>query len=178
MDGDVRTEFGPRPGRLRSAFVLTGLGVLLLAGAFAINAWTSGIRSVAPTILLGVVGLLLTGVGVSMFWFGVPRYALSFDRQGVHVRTRGRTVELPWADIDSWWAGVPSDKPVQKIRREMVLASPAAHVAQPDAGLRRLLWSRQRRRWVVCEPVLTDGTTEQIVAAMNALAPGKRSLHQ
>lgn len=178
MDSNVRTEFGPRPGRLRSAFLVTGLGVLLLAAALAVNTWTSGIRSVAPTILLGVVGLLLTGVGLSMFWFGVPRYTLSFDRQGARIRTRGRTIDLPWTDIDSWWTGVPRDRPARKIQREMILATPAAHVTQPDLGPRRLLWSRQHRSWIICEPILTDGTTDEIITAMNTLAPNKRSHEQ
>lgn len=178
MDSDVRTEFGPRSGRLRSAFIVSGLGVLLLAAAIAVTVWTSGIRSVAPAVLLAVAGLPLTCVGLSMFWFGLPRYSLSFDHRGVRVRTRGRTVDLPWTDIDTWWAGVPSDKPAQRLRREMILATPATHVTQPAAGPRRLLWSGQRRQWVICEPVLTDGTTDQIVAAMTALAGSKRSLEQ
>jgi hypothetical protein len=158
--------------------VLTGLGVLLVAGAVVVNAVTEGPRTVPAVVLLAVVGVLLLGVGLSMLWLGVHRYALSFNREGVSVRTRGRTVVLPWSDIDSWWVGVPCDYPAQKVQRELVLATPATHVTQPDTGPRRLLWSRQRRKWVICEPTLTDGTTAEIVAAMTTFAPNKRSLEQ
>jgi hypothetical protein len=178
MDSCVRTEFGPRPGRLRGALIVIALGMLLLAGAASVAWLTSGPRSVPPTLLLGLVGLVLTGVGLSGLWTGIRRYALTINAEGVHVHSGGHHIDLRWTDMDSWWVGVPEEYLARKVQREMVLATPATHVTQPDAGSRRLLWSPQRRRWVICEPVQTNGTADEIIATMSAFAPNKRSLRE
>jgi hypothetical protein len=154
------------------------VGILLaLCGlasiSFAISIYQSHTR-ILSAVFFAIVGAGFTYVGVDMAWTYVPRYRLTFDPDRVVVHTRWRNVVIPWTDIESWWVGVPKDVIARTSQRVMVLAAPGPHVTDPAAKSRRLLWSRLRRSWIICQPTLTDGTTEEIIAALEKFAPHKR----
>jgi hypothetical protein len=181
MSATVRAEFGPAKAQLPIAALCTVLGVLTLGGAVAIALMDVTPRTVPPIVLLGIIGLLALGIGVSMLWRWLPRYRLTVSEDGVSVRTRGRDIHIAWSEIDWWSVARPTMAPDRyperlrdKVRLEMVVATPASHVTNPAEGARRLLWSRTQNQWILCQPAQTDGTTEEIVQAFLAYAPNKR----
>lgn len=139
----------------------------------AISIYQSHTRFLSA-VFFAVVGAGLGYVGVDATWTFVPRYRLTFSPDCVIVHTRWRKVVIPWDDIESWWVGVPEDVIARASQRVMVLATPGPEVTSPAAKSRRLLWSRRRRSWIICQPTLTDGTTEEILAALEKFAPHKR----
>lgn len=171
MDKDLRTEFGLSHEHVRGAVVSTGLGLLSLAVATLLGLSDTRLPVV---VLLGLVGALATGLGLTLTWSWLSRKQLTIGSTGICVRTRWRTTSIPWVDVESWWIGVPAEMAAQRVGREMLLATPAPHVGDPGFGSRRGLWSKRRRCWVICEPVRTDGSSEELAAALCRFAPNKR----
>lgn len=175
-DNDVRTEFGPAPGLLRNAVTMLAAGPLLVV----VPAWLAVSRDRWSWYLalagLGSVGVAFAVAGVYLLTIWLPRYRLIFGPDGIHLTWQRCSVEVPWNDVRSWWLGVPPDAvraaAVSGARpRSVLLVEPAEHVTDPAAGPRRIVWSRRRQTWQVCEPDLTDGSEAEIRAALERYAP-------
>lgn len=176
-DSEVRTEFGPAPGNLRSALILLLVGPLIVA----VPAWFAASRDRASwyvaLALLGLVGIAFTVAGSYLLSVWLPRYRLLFGPHGIQLRWQRQTVEIPWSYVRSWWLGVPPGAARAAMASEtgaprpVLLVEPAEQVTDPGAGPRRTVWSRRRQVWQVCEPSLIDGTTQEVMAALERYAP-------
>lgn len=173
--GEVRTRFGARPGQRLAATVVTLVGfALLCATVLIVMGIGITMRLVPALVLLGLVGALLSVVGLSMIWTWGPQYLLTIESSGISLRSRGRTASIPWVDIASWSVEVPDDAAARRVRRAMVLAKPASHVTEPGAGSLRILWVRRLGRWVICQPAQLDASADEIASAMERYAASKQ----
>lgn len=170
---EIRTQFG-RIEVKGARVVAMVLGVLLgvCSAYYAVSLFVSNTRFPSAVLFI-ILGPAITLVCIDALHTSLRGYRLSLGANGIVVRTRWREVVIPWADIESWWVGVPGDFFGRFAKREMVLATPAAHITDPKEGPRRVLWSRRYRNWVICQPALTDGTTEEVVAALKKFAANK-----
>lgn len=168
-----RREFGRPRAALAKAFGVTAAGVALLAVVVVAWAW-GGVYPLRLTLLV-VVGVPMTALGAYLLRTWLRVYRLTIGADGIELRHRRQTVQLPWTDLEYWWLGFPAAAG-QKRGRLCVLARPAPHVATPDAGPRGSVWVQRWRRWLICEPQLTDERPGEVVAAMRYFA-GRLEAH-
>lgn len=172
-DGAPRREFGRPRAALAKAFGVAAVGVALLAVVVVAWVW---IGAYPPRLaLLGVLGVPMTALGAYLLRTWLPAYRLTIGADGIELRHRRQTVLLPWTDLEYWWLGFPGAGG-QKRGRLCVLAKPAPHVAAPDSGPRGSIWVQRWRRWLICEPQLTDEQSGEVVAAMRHFA-GRLEAH-
>lgn len=167
----MRTVFNRSAISARIPVMLGVLTALTLGGGIVMLTVPSG--GFEPTfvgVLLTLVGAL-SGVVLLFVVRGLRNpYRLEFVESGVMLQVNGETVDIPWADIESWQM---AERRQRRKGTPQLRAFPAEHVKDPADGELDSIWSIEHRCWVLCEPATTDGTADELVAAARKFAADK-----
>jgi hypothetical protein len=179
----VRSVFGPASRHLGSGLGLLAGGVastavivwLLLSPPAGLRGLMHdrGLAALALVLALWLIGTAaMMVIGSVRLWHWLPMYRITFDAEGIEVVRRRRRLRIPWRDVRSWRVGKPSRLTPG---RDALLVEPADHVTDPGDVPWWLFWRPGLRRWIVCEPELTDGGATEIAAAMRRFVPDRET---
>ncbi|REF37050.1 hypothetical protein [Thermasporomyces composti] len=170
MDQPIRTTFGPGPRR-RSAI---WRGLLLTLGLFVVGVVLWNVGNVGAGAILIILSLLLGGVMAYGLMTWLRPVTLRIGENGLDVSVSGHRFAIPWTDVKSWGIGEWGMGRFTDSASPSLIVWPHDHVPDAGQGADQSLWIPSGRCWRLCRLHYLDGTIEDVEAAMNHFAAGKR----